>query len=249
MKFNSLARAVRSVYFVMALGTASQASAGILEITGAGIYSTNQLNVNGTNDYATALVLTVQGSANPLYVFCVDLDHVIYVNINGQLAYTPPLSYATGPVNTDSTGATSGTGNTLSKIISGEIQTLANIGVGIAQKAGSPNSWDFTTQQKLTAIQGAIWETEYGFSPAQVTGTTDENKLITQYVDFASKHYTADYATGIYATGAGGQGFGYSQGQVSGVPEPSTWAMMLLGFAGLAFMAYCRKSKPALKAA
>ena len=35
----------------------------------------------------------------------------------------------------------------------------------------------------------------------------------------------------------------------SGVPEPSTWAMMLLGFAGLGFMAYRRKSKPALMAA
>jgi hypothetical protein len=33
---------------------------------------------------------------------------------------------------------------------------------------------------------------------------------------------------------------------VSSVPEPSTWAMMLLGFAGVGFMAYRRKSKPAL---
>jgi hypothetical protein len=32
------------------------------------------------------------------------------------------------------------------------------------------------------------------------------------------------------------------------VPEPSTWAMMLLGFAGVGFMAYRRKSKPALVA-
>jgi hypothetical protein len=30
------------------------------------------------------------------------------------------------------------------------------------------------------------------------------------------------------------------------VPEPSTWAMMILGFAGIGFMAY-RRSKPALK--
>jgi hypothetical protein len=35
----------------------------------------------------------------------------------------------------------------------------------------------------------------------------------------------------------------------SAVPEPSTWAMMLLGFAGIGFMAYRRKSKPALMAA
>jgi hypothetical protein len=32
-------------------------------------------------------------------------------------------------------------------------------------------------------------------------------------------------------------------------PEPSTWAMMILGFAGVGFMAYRRKSKPALMAA
>jgi len=33
------------------------------------------------------------------------------------------------------------------------------------------------------------------------------------------------------------------------VPEPSTWAMMLLGFAGVGFIAYRRKSKPSLMAA
>jgi hypothetical protein len=32
------------------------------------------------------------------------------------------------------------------------------------------------------------------------------------------------------------------------VPEPSTWAMMILGFACVGFMAYRRKSKPALMA-
>ena len=32
---------------------------------------------------------------------------------------------------------------------------------------------------------------------------------------------------------------------VSAVPEPSTWAMMILGFAGVSFVAWRRKSKPA----
>jgi hypothetical protein len=35
----------------------------------------------------------------------------------------------------------------------------------------------------------------------------------------------------------------------SAVPEPSTWAMLLLGFAGIGVMAYRRKAKPALMAA
>jgi hypothetical protein len=30
---------------------------------------------------------------------------------------------------------------------------------------------------------------------------------------------------------------------VSAVPEPSTWAMMILGFAGIGFIAYRRRNK------
>jgi len=36
---------------------------------------------------------------------------------------------------------------------------------------------------------------------------------------------------------------------IGAVPESSTWAMLILGFAGIGFMAYRRKSKPALMAA
>jgi PEP-CTERM motif-containing protein len=36
---------------------------------------------------------------------------------------------------------------------------------------------------------------------------------------------------------------------MTSTPEPSTWAMMILGFAGIGFMAYRRKAKPALMAA
>jgi hypothetical protein len=36
---------------------------------------------------------------------------------------------------------------------------------------------------------------------------------------------------------------------VAAVPEPSTWAMMILGFFGVGFMAYRRKSKPTFRLA
>jgi CHRD domain/PEP-CTERM motif len=47
----------------------------------------------------------------------------------------------------------------------------------------------------------------------------------------------------IHTTNFGG---GEIRGFLHAVPEPSTWAMILLGFAGMGFMAYRRKSKPAL---
>jgi hypothetical protein len=40
----------------------------------------------------------------------------------------------------------------------------------------------------------------------------------------------------------------FSSGIRSAVPEPSTWAMMLLGFAGIGFMAYRRNSRAAMTA-
>jgi PEP-CTERM motif len=35
----------------------------------------------------------------------------------------------------------------------------------------------------------------------------------------------------------------------SAVPEPSTWAMLILGFAGVGFVSYRRKSRPAFRLA
>jgi hypothetical protein len=40
-----------------------------------------------------------------------------------------------------------------------------------------------------------------------------------------------------------------TDGSVGAIPEPSTWAMMILGFAGIGFMACRSKNKLALKAA
>ena len=48
--------------------------------------------------------------------------------------------------------------------------------------------------------------------------------------------------------GDNGTGEGVSLA-VSAVPEPSTWAMLILGFCGLGFLAYRRKHQPALRAA
>ena len=53
-------------------------------------------------------------------------------------------------------------------------------------------------------------------------------------------------------TMSSGEGFSFNYaaaGGVSAVPEPSTWAMLLIGFAGIGFMVYRRRSKQALMAA
>jgi hypothetical protein len=47
----------------------------------------------------------------------------------------------------------------------------------------------------------------------------------------------------------GAVAFDESTAVTSAVPEPSTWAMMILGFCGVGFMAYRRKSKPTFRLA
>jgi len=54
-----------------------------------------------------------------------------------------------------------------------------------------------------------------------------------QHLSAAGQRILAEYEYGLLQTA---------------IPEPSTWAMMILGFAGVGYMAYRRKSKPALMA-
>jgi hypothetical protein len=124
----------------------------------------------------------------------------------------------------------------------GAIQTLVDIGYG-DYVHNAPNLGD-----SLTALQGAIWDIEYGATVVSTSNPNngDINNLIGQYLTYGWDHPAA-FSYGLYPVGPNGQGFGTSQGFVVGVPEPSTWAMMLLGFAGLGFAGYrSSKSKAAL---
>jgi hypothetical protein len=62
-----------------------------------------------------------------------------------------------------------------------------------------------------------------------------------------SGELTVGYWDSIYTDNSGTQQLSISA--VAGVPEPSTWAMMILGFAGLGFLAYRRNNQPASRAA
>jgi hypothetical protein len=89
-----------------------------------------------------------------------------------------------------------------------------------------------------------------------------------QYLNFAGLGFSVADGTGVnlfydlglhaysaFASNDPPYGYGTFTGSsigtfaVSPIPEPSTWAMMILGFAGVGFMAYRRKNKMALSVA
>jgi PEP-CTERM motif len=82
------------------------------------------------------------------------------------------------------------------------------------------------------------------------TGPTGAGFVNQTRQDFASPAFYADNGSSI--TAFAGETLIARNGSIvtiAAVPEPSTWAMMILGFAGIGFMACRRKSKPALMAA
>jgi hypothetical protein len=109
------------------------------------------------------------------------------------------------------------------------------------------------------------------FNPIAVTGVAPETENATQvtndnlvypsgplFVDgnglgFQTSRGAFDIydSNGTYEVVAGSLGIGsgdFVLTAVAAVPEPSTWAMMILGFLGLGFLAHRKKSKPALLA-
>jgi hypothetical protein len=67
--------------------------------------------------------------------------------------------------------------------------------------------------------------------------------------DTTGSFFTADVAGPANGNGVRATGIIDFTLQTSAVPEPSTWAMMILGFLGVGFMAYRRKGQTNLRLA
>jgi hypothetical protein len=226
-----------TTYTVDSVTTYSSLGSGIqVSLTGTGY---NGITYNLT-EYSTAIGLHVQNTpaSQSLWVFCVDLFHTI--NVGGQF---PSLAYTTQTLTTDNNPAgpnlPTHTGYTLQPNVSAEIQYLAHIGVGLAGTSDNANN--------LTAIQAAIWEIEYGLT-AHSSNSTINGLISTYYNNALVAGAGGSQAEELYNSAH--QSFvNGNPSLTTGVPEPSTWAMMILGFCGVGFMAYRRKRQVSLRLA
>jgi hypothetical protein len=114
------------------------------------------------------------------------------------------------------------------------------------------NGQTFTITPLNLAANSQIGTNAAGSGGAGVINT------LTAEQNFASPTPTLEIFTSTWQVHTGLDGGTIAQGSfsivepgvVTAVPEPSTWAMMLLGFLGLGFMAYRRKgARPQLRLA
>jgi PEP-CTERM motif len=94
--------------------------------------------------------------------------------------------------------------------------------------------------------QSAIFSRVRLTQPRSPSGNATSNAIVISVPDASVTSSSTGGSGGPSTSVNGGNA---AAGAVSTVPEPSTWAMLLLGFAGIGFMAYRRKAKPALMAA
>jgi hypothetical protein len=191
------------------------ASAGTLYVTDVetGNGDLGNVSVPGYgNPWTTPILFTINGKT--VVVFCDDLDHVVYVG-----GHNPGLPYTYSLVTVD------GLGHPLTESQSNIMGQLADIG-----------RFDYLhgNEDGAIAAQAAIWAVEYkiGVTSTDTTiGTDIANDLLLR-----DNH--SGFALGLVPTDGS-----TTQAQITGgVPEPATWAMMLVGFLGVGFMAYRRKS-------
>ena len=150
---------------------------------------------------------------------------VATLTISGYAAVSAPL------LNTDGTLSDTARANA-SAILMNE-SFSPGVGYFLAGNAYTPENGAYTLQDQAQIVNGVPYlllvfvdaSAGLGGGPFPV-GSASINDP-----------FSLDVPTGVTASFA------------SAVPEPSTWAMMILGFAGVGFMAYRRKLKPALIAA
>ncbi len=209
---------------IAALTFAGAASAAVVDVSNVGVTSNDSsfdhLNLTqlvssadaSADVWAPGILFTdtVVGSGvtKTQLVFCVDLEHVIYVE-----GYSDPLVFDTGFV------TQTGGGATISEATSNEIGQLANIGQAIYAAHGA----DYAVY--LTAVQGAIWSLEYGVGGQRATSSNATVDAEIVHLLSITKDNGKGYANGLLADPHA------EQNMVTGlVPEPASWALMIGGF-------------------
>jgi hypothetical protein len=194
--------------------------------------------VTYTVDFTAALAdtsLSLAFREDPAFFSATDITLTDLTHPGGNLVLNGDFSL--GPVGSD-TPVDWTFQNTFGAFASGVVRGAGTCGGGIAGNCwydGSVQAYDEISQTIATTV-GDLYQVSFA--------ATDNGPLNT---------YSA-VSTNGNTTGTGGNGIDilvYAQAAPPplNTPEPSTWAMMILGFAGMGFVAYRKAKRTSLFAA
>ena len=193
--------------------------------------------------YYTGPIVFQLSTGKSIVVYCTDLEHWLQV----------PTTYAYGPL------LLTGQGNPIPTQVSYEIGWIAQTGAAAllaGEKSGLPAVQKELDFDMAAAAQSLIWDFEYPAATTTFAATTDGSQIEADWgilFDDAlalpiSKGNQPALAIQPFDEDWWVNGSASQQMVVASVPEPSTWAMMLAGFAGLGYAAWRRTSKGPISA-
>lgn len=212
-------------------------------VAGAGGTATAQIQAT-TLPFPSITAFTSNSGAADLYGASASNNLDYYIRIVGPDASAVPLIV-------DSNGSLSSTnlvyGSGSSLLLSVGYQTIAYVGAstsGLTVLGGSGSisgpASNLSITQTISAQSNVDIFVHMFVSTAIAGNSVESSGAFLDPIFFidpsfvGANNYSIEISAGI--------------GNVSAVPEPSTWAMLILGFAGIGFIAYRRTSKPALTA-
>jgi hypothetical protein len=135
--------------------------------------------------------------------------------------------------------SSSGTGSIIIEVSStGYTSPVGTVGF-LSKFSNNPGSSGLTVTESTYADAGnAAFGTTQSLSSATFTGLSTSESGAT--ATGLSNPYSL---TEVFTISASGAGQAQSTINISAVPEPSTWAMMILGFLGIGFVTYRKKAK------
>jgi hypothetical protein len=153
-----------------------------------------------------------------------------FASLSGGAVYNASQSFAAMPPNTVgnflAAGPSSGNDTALLTFIP---QTYS-----LTFEWGSPDSYN---DLKITTTSGV-----YDFTVASLNiSPGNGNQAFGQFIRFTTDTPGESILSAAFSS-PGTDAFEVSNFQVAAIPEPATWAMMVLGFLGVGFMAYRRKN-------
>jgi hypothetical protein len=163
-------------------------------------------------------------------------------------SYTPTTTFADGSIVDNGPTSANGIlrilgGNTSTQTLTFS-QAVVNPVFAIWSLGQPSIDASFVFGQTPTFVSGGSND-QYGGSAINVVGNTvdgrEGNGTVIFYGTFTSLTWTNPVFEDWYGFDVGFQ-------SVAAVPEPATWGMMILGFVGVAFMAYRRRNSAVLAA-
>jgi hypothetical protein len=237
---------------VATFSSVTGASATTFNVTQAGVFNNGTVNLAGNiagygafnkNEITGPIVLKgtdSDGKPFEFVTFCFDLLHNINVGIGGfaGVNYSYTTVMPTNDLTNNPGGDSMGMGNPLTAVQIEKMSGLARLGAYIYGSGVSDKT------ARLAAISSAIWSTEYGLT---ASGFVPANAL-GYYNNYLSRSFTGAKGPVLISVNGQGQLVGNLQGLGNGtVPEPGTWAMMVIGF-GLVGVGARRRAPKAIAA-